>query len=89
VADGRADQIKQRVARRVVTVAGDRLDQTAVRGLAGVGKVEAFGARLHLHSADSDATPRALLAAFPSARDIEVTPTRLEDAFLALTATEV
>jgi len=34
-----------------------------------------LGARLHLHSADSDATLRALLAAFPSAHDIEVTPT--------------
>jgi ABC-2 type transport system ATP-binding protein len=89
VADGRADQIKQRVSGRVVTLAGDRLDPSAVMGLAGVGRVEASGARLHLHSADSDATLRALLAAFPSAHDIEVTPTRLEDAFLALTATEV
>ena len=80
-ADGRADEIKDRVAGRVITLAGDRLD--------GVGKVEAFGARLHLQSTDSDATLRALLAAFPSAHDIEVTPTRLEDAFLALTATEV
>jgi ABC-2 type transport system ATP-binding protein len=88
-ADGRADQIKDRVAGRVITLAGDRLDPAAVGGLAGVGKVEALGARLHLHSTDSDATLRALLAAFPSAHDIEVTPTRLEDAFLALTATEV
>lgn len=54
-----------------------------------MGKVEAFGARLHLHSADSDATLRALLAAFPSVHDIEIIATRLEDAFLALTATEV
>jgi ABC-2 type transport system ATP-binding protein len=88
-ADGRADQIKDRVAGRVITLAGDRLDPAAVGGLAGVGKVEALGARLHLHSTDSDATLRALLTAFPSAHDIEVTPTRLEDAFLALTATEV
>jgi ABC-2 type transport system ATP-binding protein len=88
-ADGRADQIKDRVAGRGITLAGDRLDPAAVGGLAGLGKVEAFGARLHLHSTDSDATLRALLAAFPSAHDIEVTPTRLEDAFLALTATEV
>ena len=39
-----------------------------------------------LHCADSDAAIRALLAAHPQARDIEITGAGLEDAFLRLTA---
>ena len=74
------------MAGRLITLAG--IAGPAAWGLAGLARWS-LGRRLHLHSVDSDATLRALLAAFPSAHDIEVTPTRLEDAFLALTATEV
>jgi ABC-2 type transport system ATP-binding protein len=41
-----------------------------------------------LTCADSDTALRALLAAEPNARDIEVTGADLEDAFMALTTEE-
>jgi ABC-2 type transport system ATP-binding protein len=41
-----------------------------------------------ISSGDSDATLRALLTAFPQARDIEVTAVGLEGAFLSLTSGE-
>ena len=56
--------------------------------LPGVLKTEVVGSRLLVHATDSDAALRSLLRTFPQARDIEVTSAKLEDAFLALTATE-
>jgi ABC-2 type transport system ATP-binding protein len=38
-----------------------------------------------LHCSDSDAAIRALLAAFPAARDLEISGAGLEQAFLQLT----
>jgi len=56
--------------------------------LPGATGVQERGVRHLVHSSDSDATLRALLAQFPGARDIEVTGADLEDAFLALTGDE-
>ena len=50
-------------------------------------KITEVGARLLIHASDSDAALRVLLQRCPSARDIEVTSAKLEDAFLALTQT--
>jgi ABC-2 type transport system ATP-binding protein len=72
VADGSGAEIKSRVAGRTV----------------GVAAVETVGARLLMHSTDSDATLRALLRASDDVRDVEVTSASLEDAFLALTSGE-
>ena len=91
VADGTGAQIRSRVAGRTISIAGDGGEQAVpdpaeLADLPGVAGVERVGARLHLHSTDSDQTLRALLAACPEARDIEVTSAKLEDAFLALTS---
>jgi ABC-2 type transport system ATP-binding protein len=88
VADGSGAQIKARVAGRTIAVATAGLDPAAAAALPGVLKTEVVGSRLLVHAADSDAALRGLLRAFPQARDIEVTSAKLEDAFLALTATE-
>ena len=85
VADGTAAEIKARVAGRTVSVTADSVDPIRVESLPGVARAERSGSRLLLHTADSDALLRALLDAEPAVRDIEVTSTRLEDAFLALT----
>ena len=53
--------------------------------LPGVTNVETRGDAVILNCADSDAALRALLPAFPDARDIEVTGAGLEEAFLQLT----
>ena len=85
VADGTAAKIKARVAGRTVSVAADSVDPIRVDNLPEVARAERRGSRLLLHTADSDALLRTLLDAEPAARDIEITSTRLEDAFLALT----
>jgi ABC-2 type transport system ATP-binding protein len=87
VADGTGAEIKAQVAGRTIAVADDSVDARAVELLPGVVKVEITGARLLIHTTDSDALLRELLQRYPRVRDIEVTSARLEDAFLALTAT--
>ena len=51
-------------------------------------RVERRGEAVVLSCADSDAAIRALLAAYPDARDIEITGAGLEEAFLELTGGE-
>jgi ABC-2 type transport system ATP-binding protein len=53
--------------------------------LPGVSSGERRGEAVVLRCADSDAAIRALLAAHPDARDIEMKAAGLEQAFLALT----
>jgi ABC-2 type transport system ATP-binding protein len=53
--------------------------------LSGVTSAERRGEAIVLHCADSDAAIRALLAAHPGVRDIEITGAGLEQAFLQLT----
>ncbi len=93
VADGTGAEIRSRVAGRTISLAEDSIggggpNPTELAGLPGVAGVERIGARLQLHSTDSDHTLRALLAAFPAARDIEVASAKLEDAFLSLTSAQ-
>ncbi len=54
--------------------------------LAGVSAAERRGTAISLTCADSDEAIRALLAAHPQARDIEIEAANLEAAFLALTS---
>jgi ABC-2 type transport system ATP-binding protein len=74
------------VAASVPTVPA--VDPAALGALPGVTAAHVDGARVRLECRDSDAALRALLTAHPAAYDIEVTAHGLEDAFVALTATE-
>jgi ABC-2 type transport system ATP-binding protein len=84
VADGTPSEIKAIVSARTVRFRGVS-DQVALRGLPGVTGLEARGDSVTLVTEHSDATLRALLASFPDAHDIEVVPSTMDDAFLALT----
>jgi ABC-2 type transport system ATP-binding protein len=87
VADGSATEIKARVSQRTIraTLADVGLD--ALRALPGVAAAERHGTTVVLTCVDADAALRALLAAFPDARDLEVRGAGLDEAFLALTTT--
>jgi ABC-2 type transport system ATP-binding protein len=85
VADGPTTEIRAMVGTRTIraTLPGVALD--ALESLEGVGSAERRGEAVVLRCADSDAAIRALLAAHPDARDIEIAAAGLEQAFLALT----
>jgi len=100
VADGPTTQIKARVGTRTIRAtlaesataavspsAGAAGDASAERlaELPGVSAAERHGAAVILRCADSDTAIRALLAAHPAARDIEISSAGLEEAFLELT----
>jgi ABC-2 type transport system ATP-binding protein len=86
VADGPSSAIKATVSTRVIKVTLDDPDERALLALPGLAEVTIHGRQAVLRCDDADATLRALLAAQPDARDIEVTGAGLEDAFVALTA---
>ena len=85
VADGAATEIKATVGLRTIrfTLPGARSDDFTA--LPGVTNADARGESFILNCSDSDAALRALLPAFPAARDIEVSGAGLEEAFLQLT----
>jgi ABC-2 type transport system ATP-binding protein len=85
VADGPPSEIRARVGTRTIraTLAGVETD--ALTSLPGVGSVERRGEVVVLTCSDSDAAIRALLDAYPQARDIEIAAAGLEQAFLELT----
>jgi ABC-2 type transport system ATP-binding protein len=85
VADGPTTEIKAMVGTRTIraTLPGAELD--ALAGLAGVSSADRRGEAVVLTCADSDQAIRALLAAYPGARDIEIIAAGLEEAFLTLT----
>jgi ABC-2 type transport system ATP-binding protein len=85
VADGPTNEIKAMVGSRTIraTLPGVALD--ALEQLPGVSGAERRGEAIVLACADSDAAIRALLAAHPQARDIEINAAGMEQAFLALT----
>jgi ABC-2 type transport system ATP-binding protein len=85
VADGTVAQVRALASGRVVTAGVPAADPAA---LPGVTAAHVDGSRVRLECTDSDAALRALLTAHPAAHDIEVTAHGLEDAFVALTATE-
>src|SRR3954447_2403553 len=86
VADGPATEIKARVGLRTIRATLPDADLTALSALPGVTNVDTRGEGVILNCADSDRALRALLPAFPDARDIEVSGAGLEEAFLELTA---
>jgi ABC-2 type transport system ATP-binding protein len=85
VADGPATEIKATVGLRMIRATLPDADTTALAALPGVTNVETRGEGIILNCSDSDAALRALLPAFPAARDIEVSGAGLEEAFLQLT----
>jgi ABC-2 type transport system ATP-binding protein len=85
VADGPTTEIRAMVGTRTIRATLPDVDLDALTGLPGVSSAERRGEAVVLRCSDSDAAIRALLAAHPDARDIEIAAAGLEQAFLALT----
>ncbi|OLB74008.1 MAG: ABC transporter ATP-binding protein [Actinobacteria bacterium 13_2_20CM_2_71_6] len=85
VADGPTTEIRAMAAARLVRATLSEADAEELRALPGVTDVEVHGTAIALRSADSDATVRALLYAYPLIRDVQVAAAPLADAVLALT----
>jgi ABC-2 type transport system ATP-binding protein len=86
VADGPTNEIKAMVGTRTIRATlPAEADVDALVALSGVSSAERRGELATLSCTDSDAAIRALLSAYPSARDIEITAAGLEEAFLELT----
>jgi len=88
VADGPPTEIKAVVGLRTLRATLPGADLDALRRLPGVARAEGRGDAVTLTCEDSDAAIRALLAAHPGARDIEISGAGLEQAFLHLTGDE-
>jgi ABC-2 type transport system ATP-binding protein len=86
VADGSATEIKARAASRTIRGTLPEGDAAALRALPGVLAADRHGDAVILSCSDADVALRALLAAFPAIRDIEVLGGSLEEAFMELTA---
>jgi ABC-2 type transport system ATP-binding protein len=89
VADGPATEIKATVGLRTIRATLPGADVPALGALPGVTNVETRGEDVILNCGDSDAALRALLAAYPAARNIEVRGAGLEEAFMQLTGDPV
>jgi ABC-2 type transport system ATP-binding protein len=85
VADGSTTEIKARVGRRTIRATLPDVAVTDLATLPGVVLADRHGDTIQLSCTDSDAAIRALLAARPDARDIEIQGAALEDAFVELT----
>ena len=85
VADGPTTEIRAMVGTRTIRATLADIEVAALQALPGVTSAERRGEAAVLHCADSDAAIRAMLAAYPDARDIEIAAAGLEQAFLALT----
>jgi ABC-2 type transport system ATP-binding protein len=85
VADGPTTVIKAMVGSRTIRATLSTADRGLLHGLPGVASVDRHGDAVILSCSDSDAAIRALLEAYPDARDIEITGAGLEQAFLELT----
>ena len=85
VADGPTNEIKAMVGTRTIRATLPGVDTDALAALPGVSGAERRGEAIVLSCIDSDAAIRALLAAHPDARDIEIAAAPLEEAFLELT----
>jgi ABC-2 type transport system ATP-binding protein len=86
VADGPPTEIKAMVGTRTIRATLPGADLDTLAGLPGVSGADRRGEAVVLSCADSDVAIRALLGAFPDARDIEIAAAGLEEAFLQLTA---
>jgi ABC-2 type transport system ATP-binding protein len=76
------------VGARIIRATLPGVPEDALAALPGVTTAERRGEAVVLRCSDSDATIRALLSAYPEARDIEIAGAGLEEAFLELTAAE-
>ncbi len=85
VADGPPTEIRAMVGTRTIRATLPGADLDALGRLPGVSGAERRGEAVVLSCTDSDAAIRALLAASPDARDIEIAAAGLEEAFLQLT----
>jgi len=85
VADGPTSEIRGRVGSRTIRATLPDADRGALASLPGVTAADRRGEAVVLICSDSDATIRALLAAYPEARDIEIAGAGLEEAFVELT----
>jgi ABC-2 type transport system ATP-binding protein len=88
VADGPPAQIRATAGTRTIRAVVPGADLARLERLPGVARVERRGQAVVLACSDSDAAIRALLAAHPEARDIEIASVGLEEAFLQLTTSE-
>src|SRR6185312_822769 len=80
VADGPTNEIKAMVASRTIRATLPAVGEAELLALAGVSAAERRGETVALVCSDSDAAIRALLAAHPEARDIEIAAAGLEQA---------
>ncbi len=85
VADGPATEIKAAVGTRTIRATLPGADLGALQTLPGVTNAEHRGEAVILNCSNSDDAIRALLPAYPDARDIEISGAGLEQAFLQLT----
>jgi ABC-2 type transport system ATP-binding protein len=86
VADGPTTEIRAMVGTRTIRATLPEVAAEALAVLPGVNNVERHGEAVILRCADSDVAIRALLAAHPDVRDIEINAAGLEQAFLTLTS---
>ena len=86
VADGPTTVIKAMVGSRTIRATLPTADRAVLNGLPGVVSVDRHGAAVIMSCSNSDTAVRALLDAYPEAKDIEITGAGLEQAFLQLTA---
>jgi ABC-2 type transport system ATP-binding protein len=85
VADGPTSEIRARVGTRTIRATLPDADLTALASLPGVTTADRRGEAIVLICTDSDAAIRALVDAYPDARDMEIASAGLEDAFIELT----
>jgi ABC-2 type transport system ATP-binding protein len=85
VADGTSSEVKAMAAGRTVRATLANPDQARLSAIPGADSVEVRGDTVLIHSTDSDAVARYLLAN-TQARDLEINTRGLEDAFIALTS---
>lgn len=85
VADGPTTEIKAMVGARTIRATLPGVSLSALEQLPGVVATDRRGEAVILSCSDSDAAIRALLDAYPDARDIEISGAGLEAAFLQLT----
>jgi ABC-2 type transport system ATP-binding protein len=85
VADGPPTEIKAMVGSRTIRATLPGVPLERLEALPGVTAAERHGEAVALSCSDSDAAIRALVAAFPQARDFEIRGAGLDEAFLQLT----
>lgn len=83
-ADGSPHEVKALTSARSVRCV-TTLDDTRIKALPGVQSVRRDGAAVEILTSDAEAVARALLAADPALRGLEIAGAGLEEAFLSLT----